>query len=89
MECPVKITVSYDKWQQKLKVQNCITDHCHRTNKEILKHYPSKRRLSKQQEKDVGDVLALSANNKLTLGVIEEIWKAYDFKRHTKFENKD
>ena len=49
MECPVKITVSYDKWQRKLKVQNCITDHCHRTSKDILKHYPSERRLSKRQ----------------------------------------
>lgn len=71
MECPVKITVSYDKWQRKLKVQNCVTDHCHRTSKDILKHYPSERRLSKQQEKDVCDVLALRANNKLTLGMIE------------------
>jgi len=72
MGCPVKITVSYDKWQQRLKVQNCITDHCHCTNKEILKHYPSERRLSKQQEKDVCDVLALCANDKLTLGMIEK-----------------
>jgi len=37
-----------------------------------LKHYLSKRRLSKQKEKDVGDALALRANNKLTLGMIKK-----------------
>jgi len=37
-----------------------------------LKRYPSERRLSKQQEKDVCDVLALRANNKLTSGMIEK-----------------
>ena len=57
----------------KLKVyQNCVTDHCHRTSKDILKHYPSEGRLSPQHEKDVCDVLALHANNKLILGKIEK-----------------
>ena len=72
MECPVKITVSYNKWQRKLKVQNCITDYCHRTSKDILKHYPSEQRLSKRQVEDACDVFALRANNKLTLGMIEK-----------------
>ena len=49
-----------------------------------MKHYPSERRLSPQQENDVCDVLILHANNKLklTLGLME---KKFGFKRHTKF----
>lgn len=66
----------------KLKVQNCITDHCNCTSKDILKHYPSERRLLKQQEKDVGDVLALCANNKLTLGIIKK-----KFEKHMILKN--
>jgi len=52
----------------KLKVKNCITDHKQR-NIETLS---IRKKAFKQQEKDVCDVLALRANNKPTLGMIEK-----------------
>ena len=71
MKCPVKITVTYDKVEQKLKIRDCSLDHCHRTGKDVMKHYPSMRRLSEQQEKEIQDVLTLRPNNKLLLGMVE------------------
>ena len=37
-------------------------------------------------KKDVCDVLALRATNKLTLGII---WKTHDFKGYTEFRSKN
>ena len=70
--CPVKITVTFDKVEQKLKIRDCYLEHCHRTGKEIIKHYTSMRRLSEQQEKEIQDVLTLRPNNKLLLGMVEK-----------------
>ena len=73
MECHVKITVSNDKWLRKLKVWNCVTDHCHHISKDILKHYPLEEGF--QYSKKMIFVmywLNLQANNKLTLGMIEK-----------------
>ena len=72
MKCPVKITVSYDKLEQKLKIRDSNLEHCHRTGKDVMKHYPSKRKLSKEQEKEIHDVLSLRPNNKLLLGMIKK-----------------
>ena len=51
--CPVKITASHDKFQRKLKVNHCVLKHSHRTSKNIIKHYPSERKLAKDQESDI------------------------------------
>ena len=42
--------------EAKSKESACVTDHSYLTSKGILKHYPSERRLSPQQENDVCDV---------------------------------
>jgi len=36
----------------------------HRTGEEIYRHYPSARKLSKDEEKNVTDILGLKANSK-------------------------
>ena len=72
MGCPVKITASYDKVQRKLKVNHCVLEHSHRTSKDIIKHYPFERKLAKDQESDICDLLALQPNNKLVLNMIEK-----------------
>jgi len=72
LNCPVKITVTYDKVEQKLKIRDCNLEHCHRTGKDIIKRYPSMRRLTEQQEKEIEDVLTLRPNNKLVLGMVEK-----------------
>ena len=71
MKCPVKITVTFDKVEQKLKIRDCSLEHCHRVGNDVMKHYPSMRRLSEQQEKEMHDILNLRPNNKLVLGMIE------------------
>ena len=54
-----------------------------------MKHYPSMRRLSEQQEKEMHDVLNLRPNNKLLLGMIErKFGKIHDIKRYSKPQGK-
>jgi len=68
----VKITVTYDKVEQKLKIRDGSLQHYHRTRKDIIKHHPSMRRLSEQQQQEMQDVLTLRPNNKLLLSMVEK-----------------
>jgi len=72
MKCPVKITVTFDKVEKKLKIAYCNLEHCHRVGKDVMRHYPSMRKLSEQQQEEMHDVLTLRPNNKLLLGMIEK-----------------
>jgi len=62
--CQAKITLSYNKALNCLVVRECNLDHNHHTGEEIYRHYPSARKLSKDEEKNVTDVLGLKANSK-------------------------
>jgi len=72
MKCPVKITVTFDKVEKKLKIAYCNLEHCFRVGKDVMKHYPSMKRLSEQQQQEMHDALTLRPNNKLLLGMIEK-----------------
>ena len=49
---------------QQLVVRECNLDHNHCSGEEIYRHYPSARKLSKDEEKDVTYILGLKANSK-------------------------
>ena len=53
MKCSVKTTVTFDRVEQKLKIRDWNLEHYHRVGKDVMKHYPSVRRLSEQQEKEM------------------------------------
>ena len=54
----------YNKGLNCLVVRECDLHHNHRTGEEIYRHYPSARRLSKDEEKDITEILGLKANSK-------------------------
>ena len=54
---PVRLT-------KKLKVRECNLAHNHRVGEEILAHYPSSRKLSVDEEREVKNILSLRPNNK-------------------------
>lgn len=62
--CEAKITLSYNKALNCLVVKECLLDHNHRTGEEVHKHYPSTRRLSMEESKEIVDILSLKPNNK-------------------------
>ena len=49
---------------QQLVVRECNLDHNHCSGEEIYRHYPSARKLSKDEEKDITYILSLKANSK-------------------------
>ena len=62
--CQAKITLSYNKGLKSLVVSECNLDHNHRIGEEIFRHYPSARKLSRDEEKHVSEILGLKANSK-------------------------
>lgn len=62
--CQAKITFTYSKPDNCLVLKECNLEHNHRIGKEIYRHYPSARKLSKDEEKEVTDILSLRPNNK-------------------------
>ena len=68
--CEVKITFSYDKFQDKLVLREINLDHNHRVSQEIIKHYPSSRRLETNEEEEVLDIVSLKPNNKYVRDMI-------------------
>ena len=72
MGCQAKITASYDKLQNKIIVREFDIEHNHRTGDEIMQHYPSARRLSKTEQKDVEEIIGLKPNNKHVQNLISK-----------------
>ena len=62
--CQAKTTLAYNKRLNCVVVRECELHHNHRTGEEIYRHYPSARRLSKDEEKDITEILGLKANSK-------------------------
>ncbi len=44
---------------KKLTVRQCNLEHNHRVGLEIFAHYPSNRKLSREEEQEIIDVLAV------------------------------
>ena len=72
LDCPAKVTVSFDRKVNELVVQECILDHNHWTGLEIMIHYPSQRRLTNSESKEIEGVLKLGANKKLVKQQIQK-----------------
>ena len=62
--CEAKITLSYDKFQDKLVVREVNLEHNHRVGQEIIKHYPSFQRLETHEEEELLNIVSLKPNNK-------------------------
>ena len=56
MECKAKVTITYSKISKCLVVKECNLHHNHRIGPEILKHYPSARRLSVEEKQHVNNL---------------------------------
>ena len=65
LNCPVKVTVSFDRKVNKLVVRECSLEHNHWIGLEIMMHYPTHQRLSNAESKEIKRVLDLGANKKL------------------------
>ena len=65
MNCPVKVTVSFDRKVNRFVVRECDLDHNHRIGLEIMMHYPTHRKLTNSESKEIEEVLKLGANKKL------------------------
>ena len=77
LDCPAKVTVSFDRKVNELVVQECVLDHNHYwTGLEIMIHYPSQRRLTNSESK--GDWRSVETRCK------QEINKATDSKKFGK-----
>ena len=63
--CPVKVTVSFDRKVNKSVVRECSLEHNHRIGMENMMHYPTHRRLTNAESKEIEGVLKLGANKKL------------------------
>jgi len=64
IDCPFKITVSFDRVLNCLIVRDSCLQHSHRVGKEILKHYPSQCKLTEAEQADVKTAISLKANTK-------------------------
>ena len=72
MGCEAKITVSYDRQNKRLAVTECNLVHNHYLGEAIFQHYPAARRLSKEEEKDVKEIVQLRLNSKLVHNLIKK-----------------
>ena len=77
LNCPVKLTVSYDRVAGCLVVRECILNHNHRIGSEIMEQYASKRRLSLKQQHSVNELLSLKPNNKQLKDHIHSKYKKF------------
>jgi len=68
--CEAKITVTYDRLRKKLNVIECNLDHNHCIGESIVQHYPTARRLNKEEEQDVKEIMQLRPNKKLIRNLI-------------------
>ena len=64
LNCPVKLTISYDRAAGCLVLRECMFDHNHRIGCEIIQQYASSRRLSLKEQHKVNEMLSLRPNNK-------------------------
>ena len=64
MNCPVKLIISYNRAAGCLILRECSLQHNHRIRNEIMKHYPSSRKLSPEEQGMVDELLQLKPNNK-------------------------
>lgn len=68
LNCPVKLTISYDRATRCLVLRECLLDHNHRIGCEIIEQYASSRRLSRRlsskEQHEVNEMLSLRPNNK-------------------------
>ena len=64
MGCPAKITIVYDRITKVLVARECNLEHNHHIGSEIMLHYPSSRRLSKEQRQEMHALLKLRPSNK-------------------------
>lgn len=74
LQCPMKVTISFDRKTNKLFVYDCCLEHNHRIGEDIIMHYPKCRRLTNSESKDVEGILRLGGNKKL---VKQEILKKF------------
>ena len=65
LQCPAELYISYDHNVKKFIVKKCNLNHCHPVGREILPHYPFKRRLDSDQMKEVQSIVALGPKLKL------------------------
>ena len=67
MNCPVKLTISYDRAASYrcLVLRECLSDHNHRISCEIVEQYASICRLSLKEQHKVNELLSLKNNNQL------------------------
>ena len=68
--CEAKITVSYDRLSKRLAVTEFNLVHNHRVGEAIFQHHPIARRLSKEEEKDIKEIIQLRPNSKLVRNLI-------------------
>ena len=68
--CQAKITVAYDRLNKQLAVTECNLVHNHRIGEAIFQHYPAARRLSKEEEQDIKEIIQLRPNSKLVRNLI-------------------
>ena len=70
MGCQAKITITYDRLKKKLTVSECNLHHNHRIGETIFQHYPAARRLNKEEEQDVKEIMQLRPSKKLVRNLI-------------------
>ena len=68
--CQAKITVAYDRLNKQLAVTECSLVHNHCIGEAIFQHYPAARRLSKEEEQDIKEIIQLRPNSKLVHNLI-------------------
>ena len=83
MNCPFKLTVSYDRAQDHWIVKDCCLEHNHCIGEEFFKHYTAHCKLSVAEETEVSTALSLKANAKhLKEHAKKTLWKFYNIERH-------
>ena len=77
LNCPAKLTVSYDRVAGCLVVRECLLSHNHRIGSEIMEQYASSRRLSLKQQHAVNELLSVKPNNKRIKDHIHSKYKKF------------
>ena len=77
LNCPAKLTVSYDRIAGCLVVRECLLSHNHRIGSEIMEQYASSRRLTLKQQHAVNELLSLKPNNKQLKDHIHSKYKKF------------
>ena len=70
LSCEAKITVLHNRFRKKLIVTECKLDHNHHIGESIYQHYPNARRLTREEEQDVKEIMQLRPSCKLVHNLV-------------------